>query len=316
VENHKKWIEWINLESGGLEYKGRIYKKEVLNHEVQLMMRIINTMDYNQLAHEPEIRDANNRKERREAAKVLVDMSRGGEERNNGGITTSNNGEDNNGNRNPAAKPMFVDNGGKEGVEETCTALNDVVIKEGGAEAVADRGRADNNFEGDGKDLGQGKEETTLTDGAKDPGGNAGADGVLVDGMDEVGEETTLTDCAMSTGGDKGADKGPVNDMDEIGLIFDFEDIKTKVCLKEFGSYVKFNNKCLHRGYKSGSVNTYLSNQLFSAPMGKRCTVQNNVAKFEERILNEDSLSVPKSISEAVQKRLEGEIHEEEIQSS
>ncbi len=52
VENHKKWIEWINLEIGGLEYKGRIYKKEVLNHEVQLMTRIINTMDYNQLAHE------------------------------------------------------------------------------------------------------------------------------------------------------------------------------------------------------------------------------------------------------------------------
>jgi hypothetical protein len=82
VENHKKWIEWINLECGGLEYKGRIYKKEVLNHEVQLMTCIINTMDYNRLAHEHEIRDANDRKERREAAKVLVDMSRGGEERN------------------------------------------------------------------------------------------------------------------------------------------------------------------------------------------------------------------------------------------
>jgi hypothetical protein len=36
--------------------------------------------------------------------------------------------------------------------------------------------------------------------------------------------------------------------------------------------------------------------------MGKRSTVQNNVAKFEERILNKDYLSVLKSISEAVQK--------------
>jgi hypothetical protein len=72
--------------------------------------------------------------------------------------------------------------------------------------------------------------------------------------------------------------------------------------LKEFGIYMKFNNKCLHRGYKSGSVNTYLSSQLFSAPMGKRSTVQNNVAKFDERILNEDNLSVLKSISKAVQK--------------
>jgi hypothetical protein len=155
-------------------------------------------------------------------------------------------------------------------VEETCTALNDAVIEEGCAEAVADRRRVDNNFEGDGNDLGQGKEETTLTDGAKDPGGNAGANGSLVDDMDEIGEETTLTDYAMSTGGKKGADEGPVNDMDEIGLIFDFEDITTKVCLKEFGSYMKFNNKCLHRGYKSGSINTYLSAQLFSAPMGKK----------------------------------------------
>ncbi len=125
-----------------------------------------------------------------------------------------------------------------------------------------------------------------------------------------------MTDGAMSTGGNGGAKEGPVNDMDEIGLIFDFEDIKTKVCLKEFGSYMKFNNKCLHRRYKSDSVNRYLSAQLFSANMGKRSTVQNNVAKFEERILNEDNLSVLKSISEAVQKRLEGEIHEEEIQSS
>ncbi len=72
--------------------------------------------------------------------------------------------------------------------------------------------------------------------------------------------------------------------------------------MKEFGIYMKFNNKCLHRGYKSGSVNTYLSSQLFSAPMGKRSTVQNNVAKFDERILNEDNLSVLKSISKAVQK--------------
>ncbi len=65
---------------------------------------------------------------------------------------------------------------------------------------------------------------------------------------------------------------------------------------------MKFNNKCLHRRYKSGRINTYLSAQLFSVPMGKRSTVQNNVAKFEERILNEDDLSVLKSISKAVQK--------------
>ena len=66
---------------------------------------------------------------------------------------------------------------------------------------------------------------------------------------------------------------------------------------------MKFSsNKCLHRGYKKGSVKTYLSAQLFSTPMGKRRTVQNNVAKFEEGTLNEDNLSVLKSIREAVQR--------------
>ena len=85
---------------------------------------------------------------------------------------------------------MVVDNGRKRGVQETCTALNDVVIEEGSAEAVADGGREDNVFEGDVNDLGRGKEETMLTDGAKDPGGNAGADGGLVGDMDEIGEET------------------------------------------------------------------------------------------------------------------------------
>jgi hypothetical protein len=112
--------------------------------------------------------------------------------------------------------------------------------------------------------------ETMLTDGAKNPGGNTGANSSLVDDMDEIEEETTLKGgCAMSMDGNEGADEGPVNNMDKFGLIFDFEDIE-KICLKEFGSYAKFNNKCLHRGYKSGSVKTYLSAQLFSAPIGKR----------------------------------------------
>jgi hypothetical protein len=72
--------------------------------------------------------------------------------------------------------------------------------------------------------------------------------------------------------------------------------------LKEFGSYVKSNNKCLHRGYKRGSIKIYLSAQLFSAPMGKRMTVQNNVAEFEEVTLDKNNLSVLKSINEAVQR--------------
>ncbi len=96
VANNKKWIEWTSMESGDLEYKGRIFNKEVPKHWLQLMMRIINTMKYNQSAHEREIENAKNRKKRREVAKAMVEMGRGGRERNDGGITTSNDGEDDN----------------------------------------------------------------------------------------------------------------------------------------------------------------------------------------------------------------------------
>jgi hypothetical protein len=39
-----------------------------------------------------------------------------------------------------------------------------------------------------------------------------------------------------------------------------------KVNIRDFGGYMKFNKECLHKGYKSGMVNTYLSAQLFAAP--------------------------------------------------
>jgi hypothetical protein len=44
------------------------------------------------------------------------------------------------------------------------------------------------------------------------------------------------------------------------------EDNEVKVNLRDFGGYVKFNKKCLHKGYKSGRVDTYLYAQLFAAP--------------------------------------------------
>ncbi len=103
-----------------------------------------------------------------------------------------------------------------------------------------DGGRNGNNFEGDGNDLGRGE------------------------------EETMSTDDAMNPGGDVGADDGLVDDKDEICLIFELKGKETKVCLRDLGSYMKFSKKCYHKGYKSGSVNTYLSVQLFSAPTGKR----------------------------------------------
>jgi hypothetical protein len=37
-----------------------------------------------------------------------------------------------------------------------------------------------------------------------------------------------------------------------------------KVGLRDFGTYVKFNKECYHKGYKSGTVSTYLTAQLFA----------------------------------------------------
>ncbi len=53
---------------------------------------------------------------------------------------------------------------------------------------------------------------------------------------------------------------------DNIGIIFQLEGNDVRVSLRNFGSYVKFNKECYHKGYKSGKVNTYLNAQLFAAP--------------------------------------------------
>ena len=153
----------------------------------------------------------------------MVEMSRGGGERNDREIKTSNDGEADNSDRKPTANPMVVEDGGKGVVEETCIALNNIVIKEGGAEAVVDGGKSDNISERNGNDLGRGKEETTLTDGAKYPGGYGSANGSLVDDglvedMDKTREEMemTLTDGAKDLGGNAGANGSTGDDTNEI----------------------------------------------------------------------------------------------------
>jgi hypothetical protein len=55
-------------------------------------------------------------------------------------------------------------------------------------------------------------------------------------------------------------------DEDNIDIIFQLKGNDVKVSLRDFGSYVKFNKECFHKGYKCGTVNTYLSAQLFAAP--------------------------------------------------
>ncbi len=53
---------------------------------------------------------------------------------------------------------------------------------------------------------------------------------------------------------------------DDIGIFFQMEGNDVKVSIRDFGSYMKFNKECYHKGYKSGEVNTYLTAQLFAAP--------------------------------------------------
>jgi hypothetical protein len=54
---------------------------------------------------------------------------------------------------------------------------------------------------------------------------------------------------------------------DDICIIFQLEGNDVKVSLRDFGSYVKFNKECYHKGYKSGKVNTYITAQLFAPPV-------------------------------------------------
>jgi hypothetical protein len=51
-----------------------------------------------------------------------------------------------------------------------------------------------------------------------------------------------------------------------IGILFQLEGNDVRLSLRNFGSYVKFNKECYHKGYKSSEVNTYLTGQQFVAP--------------------------------------------------
>ena len=76
-------------------------------------------------------------------------------------------------------------------------------------EAVADGGRDNDVFGGDDNNLGQGEDRATLTDGAKDANANVDGDGSLVDNIYEIGTETEtpLTDGAKNQGGNMGANR-------------------------------------------------------------------------------------------------------------
>ncbi len=63
--------------------------------------------------------------------------------------------------------------------------------------------------------------------------------------------------------------------------------------LSDFGSYVKFNKECYHKGYKSGTINTYLNAQLFAAPAAgqkwPRLKCMNITGRYKKKRLKENS---------------------------
>ncbi len=80
---------------------------------------------------------------------------------------------------------------------------------------------------------------------------------------------------------------------DDISIIFKLEGNDVKVNVRDFGSYVKFNKECLHKGYTCGTVDTYLSAQLFAAPAAgqkrQKLTWMNKIGRFEKKRLKENS---------------------------
>jgi hypothetical protein len=83
------------------------------------------------------------------------------------------------------------------------------------------------------------------------------------------------------------------------------EDNDGKVSLRDFGSYMKFNKKRYHKGYKSGTVNTYLTAQLFAATAAgqkwHRLKSMNITGRYEKKKVEEEQLSILSSIRNEIQ---------------
>jgi hypothetical protein len=96
---------------------------------------------------------------------------------------------------------------------------------------------------------------------------------------------------------------------DNIGIIFQLEGNDEKVSLMDFGSYVKFNMECYHKGYKSGEVNTYLTAQLFAAPAAEqkwhRLKCMNITGRYKKKQVEGEQLSILSSIRNEIQENWE-----------
>ena len=97
---------------------------------------------------------------------------------------------------------------------------------------------------------------------------------------------------------------------DNIGIIIQLEGNDVKVSLRDFGSYVKFDKECLHKGYKCGTVDTYLSAQLFPAPAvgqkRQKLACMNKTGRSKKKNIEGTQLSILKSISNEIQENWDG----------
>jgi hypothetical protein len=96
---------------------------------------------------------------------------------------------------------------------------------------------------------------------------------------------------------------------DNIGIIFQLEGNDEKVSKRDFGSYVKFNMECYHKGYKNGEVNTYLTAQLFAAPAAEqrwnRLKNMNITGRYKKNKVIGEKLSILSSIRDEIQENWE-----------
>ncbi len=92
---------------------------------------------------------------------------------------------------------------------------------------------------------------------------------------------------------------------DDISIIFKLVGNDVKVSLRDFGSYLKFNKECYHKGYKCGTVITYLNAQLFAAPaVGQRwhrLKCMNISGRYKKKKVEGEQLSVLSSIRNKIQ---------------
>jgi hypothetical protein len=82
-----------------------------------------------------------------------------------------------------------------------------------------------------------------------------------------------------------------------------------KVSLRDFGSYVKFNRGCYHKGYNCSTVNTYLTAQLFAAPAAgqkwHRLKCMTITGRYKKKKVEGKQLSILSSIRHEIQKNLD-----------